>query len=256
MKRLIVAFGFPLLLVSTSQAVLVDFDNFDYADGSSLIDSPKWANHSGTSGDLLVSGGEAVVQHGTPSEDANLAFSTLTSGSVYFGLTFSVDDLGAPYSGTDNEYFAHFKDSGFGFVGRVDIVAPGSSGDFSVGIASFSSTADATWGSDLTFDSDYRLVVKYDIDADQAQLWINPTAESDTSILGAAGTQPTSVEAFALRQSDSSENETLRVDGLVIGTTFNDTIAAVPEPSSFLLGGLVCSVLVVNIARRRMQVAV
>ena len=84
-----------LALGPSAQAALVASDNFDYADGSSLTDSANWANHSGTDGDLLVSGGQAVVQHGTPSEDANIGFASV-GGTIYFGLDFSVDDLGAP----------------------------------------------------------------------------------------------------------------------------------------------------------------
>ena len=48
-------------------------DDFAYADGS-LTSNAKWARFSGTVGDLLVSGGQAVVQHGTPSEDAQAVF--------------------------------------------------------------------------------------------------------------------------------------------------------------------------------------
>jgi hypothetical protein len=43
------------------------------------------------------------------------------------------------------------------------------------------------------------------------------------------------LDSFALRQSDSSSNETITVDNLVITTS----VMAVPEPSSFALLGLV-----------------
>ncbi len=227
------AFG----MISMNAAVIA-FDNFDYADGS-LVGNGGWAGHSGTAGDLLVSSGQVVVEHGSPSEDANLAF-TPVAGVVYYGLDFTVDDLGAPYSGTDNEYFAHFR-QGTNFSARLDIVAPTGGGDFTVGIASDESTADTIWATDLMFGTTYRAVVSYDQDANIAELWIDATFETDTSILGEDRSDPgDSVSSFALRQSDSSENETVRVDGLVLGTTFDDVVNAIPEPSAiaFILLGM------------------
>ncbi len=201
-------------------------DDFTYADGS-LVGNGEWTNHSGNLGDLLVASGQAVVQHGTPSEDANLEFQPV-SGDIYFAFDFSVDDLGMPYSnvGTDFEYFAHLMASGGSFSARVDIVPPSASGDYSVGIGSVSSTADATWATDLMYDTTYRVTVRYNQDTNIAELWINASSESDTSILGADETDPgNSITQFALRQSDSDENETIRVDNLIISETFDGTLS-------------------------------
>ncbi|MBC3845433.1 T9SS type A sorting domain-containing protein [Winogradskyella echinorum] len=198
-------------------------DDFTYADGS-LVPNGGWSNHSGNAGDLLIASGQAVVQHGAPSEDANIQF-TPVSGVVYYAFDFSVDDLGAPYSnaGTDYEYFAHFMQGTSGFSARFDIVPPSGAGDFTVGIASDESTADATWATDLTYDTTYRAIVGYNQDTNIAQLWIDATVQGDTSILGEDRADPgTSVDAFALRQSDSDENETIRVDNLVISQNFSD----------------------------------
>ncbi|NVJ89823.1 MAG: T9SS type A sorting domain-containing protein [Flavobacteriaceae bacterium] len=198
------------------------FEDFSYADGS-LTNNPLWNGFSGTSGDLLVESGQAVVQHGTPSEDAQIQFESV-SGNIYYALDFTVVDPGNPIPGTDNEYFALFKDSGFGYVGRLDIVPPTSSGDFSVGIASDGSTADSVWATDLSYGVKYRATVKYDQVNDIAQLWIDATLETDTSILGADLEDPgRTVIAFALRQSDSDLNEKILVDNLKIGTTFSET---------------------------------
>jgi len=237
MKRLIFAGFLCAGLVANASATVIVYDNFDYADGS-LVGNGGWANHSGILGDMLVSSGQVVVQHGTPSEDANVAFSAV-SGTIYYGIDFSVGNLGAPYTaGGDYEYFAHFRE-GFNFSGRLDIVPPSSSGDFSVGISSQSSTAEAVWATDLSYDTFYRAVVGYDQDANIAELWINPAVAGDTSILGADGTDPgDTVVSFALRQSDSTENETVFVDNLVVGTTFEDVVTAVPEPGTLALLGL------------------
>lgn len=217
-----------LPLISNGQ-VLVS-EGFSYADGS-LVGNGGWAKSSGTAGDFLVSSGQAVVQHGTPSEDVKLAF-TPVNGDVYVGFDFSVDDLGAPYSGIDNEYFAHLD-----LKAKMDIVPPSGGGDFSVGIASSSNTADATWASDLTFGTSYRAIIKFDQLTGTAQLWISPTASTDTSISGATGSAAT-VKEFELRQSDSSKNETIRVDNLMVGQTFDDVVTFVASTTPELsIGG-------------------
>lgn len=225
-----------VLLGASANASVLVFDNFDYPDGS-LVPNGGWANHSGTLGDMLVSGGQVMVQHGVPSEDAHLDFAAV-SGKVYYGINFSVDDLGHAYSGTDNEYFAHFRE-GFNFSGRLDVVEATNGGDFSVGIASDDSVADAVWATDLSYGVTYRAVVEYDQDTNQAQLWIDAMFSTDTSIFGDDQTDPgDSVTSFALRQSDSSENELVRVDGLVVGTSFEDVVNPVPVPGSAMLLGL------------------
>jgi len=230
MKKLYFLLFFLITSLSFGQVIVSD--DFNYPDGS-LVPNGGWVTHSGTAGDLLVSSGLAVVQHGTPSEDANLPF-TAISGNIYYALDFSVDDLGAPYSnvGTDYEYFTHFKE-GNNFSARLDIVPPTGSGDFSVGIASDESTADAVWATDLTYGVTYRAIVRYDQDNNIAELWIDASVSTDTSILGEDRADPGDVIVeFALRQSDSDENETIRVDNVVVGATFEDVVNPVTSTTT------------------------
>ncbi|MBT8289042.1 MAG: T9SS type A sorting domain-containing protein [Flavobacteriaceae bacterium] len=217
-------------------AILPLFDDFTYPDGS-LVPNGGWASHSGTLGDLLVSSGQAVVQHGAPSEDVNLAFAPV-AGNVYFGIDVTVNDQGTPIPGTDNEYFAHFKDSGFNFAARLDIVPPTGGGDFTFGISSANSTADAVWATDLSYGVSYRVIVRYNQDENIAELWIDASSESDTSILGIDEANPGDViESFALRQSDSDLNESILVDNLVVSETFNEATLSIGslEANSFKL---------------------
>ncbi len=202
-------------------------ETFTYADGS-LVGNSQWETTSGNAGDFLVASGQAICEHGTPSEDVALPFAAVT-GDVYYAFDMSVADLGAPYVGTDNEYFAHFRSSG-GFVAQLDIVEPTVGGDYTLGIATASSTAQAIWASDLSYDTVYRVVVRYDQDLSIAELWVDPTSESDTSILGNDETDPgETLLSFAMRQSDSSENETITIDNLVIAEDFNQTTLSTPS---------------------------
>ena len=192
-------------------------ENFTYIDGS-LVGNSSWKTSGGTARDLLVNSGKAVVQHGTPSEDVVLPIIAV-SGTIYFGFDFSVIFQMAPISGADNEYFALLK--GSSFRAKVDIVPPSSTGDFSVGIATVANTANSVWATDLSFDTDYRIIVKYDQDLNIATLWIDAASEGDTSILGEDAADPgTSISSFGLRQSDSSTNEGVLIDNLKISETF------------------------------------
>ena len=206
------------------QLMLPLYDDFSYADGS-LTANPNWTGFSGNDGDLLVTSGQALVQHGTPSEDANIAFSSVT-GDVYYAFDFSVNDPGGIITGGDYEYFAVFKDDGFGFRARIDIAEALNGGDFTVGISSTGSTADAVWPTDFSFGTTYRATVRYNQDTNIAELWIDASTETDTSILGADEADPgTTITQFALRQSDSSLNEGILIDNLAITQSFDATLS-------------------------------
>lgn len=199
-------------------------DNFSYSNGS-LISASSWSTFSGTEGDLIVTDGQALVQHGTPSEDASVAFNSVV-GSIYYAFDFTVNAAEA-ISGGDYEYFSLLKDDGNNFRGRLDIVNANTEGnDFTVGISTKGSTADTVWASDLSFGNTYRATVKFDQDTNIAQLWIDASSESDTSISGNDETDPgTTITQFGLRQSDSSVNESILVDNLNIAQTFNETLS-------------------------------
>ena len=215
---------FTFLICALSFGQVLVSDDFTYADGP-LVLNPGWANHSGTAETLLVSSGQAVLlMDNTASEDANLAFTPVT-GIIYFGLSFTVTAPGA-YVGGDDEYFAHFKDSGFGFKGRIDVVAPTGGGDYTIGLATSSSTAEVSWATDLTFGQTYRATVEYDQDNDIARLWIDASSSSDTSISGTAAGGPASMEAVAIRQSCSATDEVITVDNLIVAQSFNETLSS------------------------------
>lgn len=211
-----------------AQTVLVNED-FSYADGS-LVGNGGWANHSGTAGDLLVSSGAAVVQHGTPSEDANIMFSEVSDGELCAAFDIVVND-DTVMGGTDFEYFAHFLTRGsFDFTSRVDVQAPTGAGDYTLGISSSSSTAEATLTQDFNYGDTVSVLLSYDFATGLGGLTV-----AGESIVGTTNAGRASLDAFALRQSDSSNNETVTVDNLVV--TYKPEV--VPEPTSLALIGMV-----------------
>ena len=81
-------------------------EGFDYADGSLTTVSSDWTRHSGTEGQIQVSGGKITLTD-SQSEDVNrLIGTTVTTGTVFAGFDFSVSASNP--GGTDFEYFAHF----------------------------------------------------------------------------------------------------------------------------------------------------
>jgi hypothetical protein len=215
-----------LLIAGVAIAAIVASDDFSYPDGA-LVGNGTWVNHSGAIGDLLVSGGQVVVTHGAPSEDATLPFPVNAGGDLFFSFDFSVDDPGAPIGGPDFEYFAHFKDDGFGFRGRMDVQSPTGGGDYTVGISTTTSTAEAIYPIDLTYGVTYNVIVEYNQTDNFSRLWIDAASDTDMFIAGMVeGAPGTPITGFALRQSDSTTNETIRVDNLVISDDCTDIFSA------------------------------
>ena len=233
-----ILFTAVILSGSDAKAQVLLSEDFSYADGA-LVPNGGWTEYGNNQPeDLLVESGQALIRHGNATQDVNLSFTT-TPGTLYYGIDFSVDDRGTPFDTnfSDFEYFATFyngnNDTINNLSARLDIVSPSDTGDFTVGIASDDGTADATWGTDLNYGTTYRAIVSYDQADNVARLWIDAAVESDTSIVGTNQDTPGDVvSAFALRQTGSDAEETIRVDNLLVGTSFNDVVIGVPEPGS------------------------
>lgn len=245
MKRFLGSLVCLMLFAATLPAdVLID-EQFSYTDGAlTTVGAPFWTTHSGTAGQIQVSGG-AISLNDADSEDVNRQLaSAITSGQIFAGFDFSVT-AAAPASGDDYEYFASFGNGTTDFTSRVDVVNPSMTGDFTLGIAGAGSTADATFGSDLTFGTTYRAVIRYDRDSGISTLWVSPTSAASASIDSLADTND--VSGFYFRQSNSSVNETIGIDNLIVATTFDEAagLSVIPEPGSlavlslFGLAGLV-----------------
>jgi hypothetical protein len=70
------------------------------------------------------------------------------------------------------------------------------------------------------------VTVRYNQDDNIAELWVDAASETDTSILGVDEADPgNSIASFALRQSDSADNEGILVDNLRVTQTFDETLS-------------------------------
>ncbi|MEM1446280.1 MAG: PEP-CTERM sorting domain-containing protein [Planctomycetota bacterium] len=210
------------ILSGTACAVPIT-ETFSYTDGN-LVGNGGWTNISGTGDFIQVVSGQSVLSHGGGSrEDLGLPFgSDFTAGTVSASFDLIVTDDSA-ISGTDSEYFAHFSNAGSAFVARLDVVPGGSGGDYTLGIATFSSTAEATLPVDFTFGTTVPVQLTFDLDTGLADLTVGTDSVASTTVsLGET------INMFNLRQSNSSSDETITIDNLRI----------LPEPGTFALAGL------------------
>jgi hypothetical protein len=243
-----------VLAVWPLRAAVVLDEPFDYPDGSLItVSGGRWSSHSGTAGQVDVAAG-AVRLTQAETEDVNALLGggpyAADSGAMLYAK-FTVRFTALPDgAGT---YFAHFKDATTsGFRCRVFASVNGAAeGKFRLGISEAANTTTAFFERDLSLDTPYVVVVRYDTATAASTLWVDPAAESDPAVSASDDAAPVSVVAFALRQSLSAGNGmgTLVLDDLRVATSFAELFGSVtdappqiltpPESQSVAAGGTV-----------------
>jgi len=230
-----------MVLAITAEAVVLFSDSFDYPDGALVtVSTNLWSHHSGSvTGEVTVASGRVLLSEAN-TEDVH----ALLTGQPYpasgatnvFYAGFKVKFTTLPSeSGT---YFAHFKDAGNGFRARIWALTSGSApGRFRLGLSSTSNAVvSVTCSLDLRLNTDYIVVTRLVNSNSVSTLWINPTAETDTSVSTSEGVSTFTVAGYAFREA--TDEGVLSVDNLKIGTTFADIIGSGPvaEPPTIVSG--------------------
>lgn len=208
---------------------------FAYPDGPITAPAASpWHHTSGTERQLNIQNGALLLRE-DHSEDvaANLAsgpFAADSGATLYaaFDLTAT-----APPSG-EGTYFAHFRDSGSNFRGRVFIAptADGQAGFYRIGISNSGKSSEAAFFPQLlTLGALYQVAVRYEVETASSTLWVDPTDEASESVGNADSASPKTITRFAFRQSISSGNGMgeLQIDNLVVASTLEEALAG---PSS------------------------
>lgn len=229
------------------------YEPFDYTANMNLISNPLWqdASTSTPPNDIQVvanddGGGNPIlgsfygptdlppftgnmVSLVANGSDPFIGFSDVTSGTVYASFTFHVTDM-SNAADPDGGYFAVFTEDG-SFRGRIWIVDtnPGEGLTYNLGLSTTSgSSSSIHTGFTANIAEPVFVVIGYDVDNDEAKLWVVPDATTfGTNTPPAANvTLATSATAkinrFLLRQDSTNETPAIDVDELRIGTTWAD----------------------------------
>lgn len=214
-------------------------DAFDYTAGANLSDDDAWTDvNSGdnivvAAGNLDYTGLQASTGNSiTFSEsgaEAFTQFADVTSGSVYASFLFKVTafQTNASPDLTDGGYFAGLASSTTAYDARLWVRPnPDTSGTtFDIGFGHESSSPAVTTGT-YNIDDVIFVVMSYDVDNGQTNVWVNPDASSfgttaPTATINTTDNFPaTEINTFIFRQDSDRETPFLQIDELRIDTSW------------------------------------
>ncbi len=199
-----------------AHATVLFSDSFSYADGAiTNVSGAVWVEHSSGTPCQVVSGQAQVSSSAAEDVHAALAGQPFSSGTLYASFTIKCTVL--PSSG--GSYFAHFNSSSFRCVVWAS-TANAAANKFRLGVGNTSS-ASASSGqlaTDLSTNTSYFVVVRYDVASGQSTIWLNPTSEGDPGVSALDAASFSNISNFSLRQA--SGMGTILVDNLIVATTF------------------------------------
>lgn len=239
------------------------YEPFDYTADTDLISHPLWqdASTSGTPNNIQVKAndnggggpvlgnfylstefpdqmGNMVSMSGSGS-DPYIGFDEQTTGTVYASFNFHVTDF-TGVGDDDGGYFAILAENG-SFRGRVwvrDVTADTTEEglQFNVGISTGSGSS-GTYHTTFTANlaEPVFVVMGYDLDNDELDLWVVPDATSfgtntppapNVTLTDATAT---GINRFLLRQDSSNETPAMNFDELRVGTSWSDVA---PSPAT------------------------
>ena len=248
MKKFGLLISFLLLTTQLvlGQSLLVD----DFTGTlSTNLTANGWVAHSGAGttpmtiaspgltylGYLSSGVGNATSASGT-GEDVNKAFTSTTSGSVYYSFMVNANP-----TTTTGDYSVHFcqssGSSAAGFFGRFFIQKDATT-NLRFGLSKATTSASFT-GYSYAMNTTYLIVVKYTFNTgtttdDGVYMWVNPTPGTTEptptiSIPTEASTDAVGLAAIALRQWNAGT--LARFDGIRVGTTWASVTPATGTPA-------------------------
>jgi hypothetical protein len=252
MKKLLL----PLMCLASgisysSGTILLTNDFSTYSSGN-LVGQSGWTQIGATSNlPLLVDAGKVSMQQGT-AQDASNAFTSTNSGSIYYfsQINFSAKGATADYP------LSLYQGGSYGARLYAKSLNTGYQLAWGGG-----TTAPTTFGVQLSLNTTYNIVMRYDIVAgaanDTGKLYVSQNSfNSDESLntpyqdvtTWTGGTELTSFSDAVIRQGSNSG--TLTVGQFNVATTFSEVIP-VPEPSTWALIGLGSALVLWRVKSRR-----
>jgi hypothetical protein len=228
------------LFTSAGRAEIIAADDFS-SDGALVGTTPDvggiWTafGAAGVEPIQVTDGAAHVLKAPATRESATIDWGTgLQAGeTVYVGFDVTVSPTGFVIN--DSDLFGAMDGPG-GLLSNFIWLTTHAQGDFTLGLA-LGNSLEMAWSDPLTLGQTYRVVQSYDYDSKLGSLWIDPTNESSTSIGNSPTTFSSPYEQYSwLQGRERSGNAAdIEIENFIVATTFNEA-AAVPEPSSLLLG--------------------
>lgn len=239
------------IMVRASTNILAA-DSFDYDTAGSLNTNSAfmWQTHSGTAGQMDVSGGRLnLASPSNDGEDMNLPLIgapwATNSGAVLY-YSYKAKWLSLP--GSVGTYVSHFMDTnsgiatGFGARVWASTNQATAADSFRIAIENGQGGTNYTglYPLDLQTNVEYTIVARFALSNGVATLWVNPISEggSSTNVTGTdlpntnAVVNPINVVAYAFRQSTTDGGYgTMQVDDLRVGLTFAAVTGLAPAPT-------------------------
>jgi hypothetical protein len=219
--------------VSPNLGVILS-ENFDYPDGLLMESSGyRWLVYSPApaSNDCWVASGKLTLSH-TNYDDVHAYFKDTvsfsgTSGAILYS-SFKVNFSQLPI-GSGGGYFAFFKETGNSqFRGRVFAQTNGAAaGKFRLAISNGGFTQQSL-PRDLSLDTEYVVVTRFNTVTGIATLWVNPSSPESENVSGVDFASATELFTYAFRQSNGDRVGTLTVDDLAVGTSWSDVVTYIP----------------------------
>jgi endonuclease/exonuclease/phosphatase family metal-dependent hydrolase len=240
---------FSLAFISTSLLAQLFNEDFKYSTGAPLT-ANGWTAHSGAgtnvikvvdgltySGLTTTSGAASLITSG---EDINRNFPAVKDGNVYvaFLANFSaVQDAG--------DYFLHLGPTTLSTIFRGKVFAKKSGIGFQVGVTKAGNTPNYA-ATVYELNKTYLFVLKYTLKSgsttdDEVVLYVNPTIAEKEPITAISVTPDmesdtnNDIGSIALRQGTAANAPTVKIDGIVVATKWEELFVKNDSPSITLI---------------------
>ena len=220
MKRLIIVAATASLVAAQAEVVLDE--SFSYDDGPIVLQAADTCkNHSGTEEQTEMVDGRLNLSQAA-SEDINAMlprgpYKKSGGGTMY--ASFDVEFTELPSGG--GSYFAHFKDKGTGYRGRIVAQAIGAEGGaLRIGVTSKGKVSTAVFDSDLHLETVYKVVIALNLADARTTLWVDPDGGMAGGVTTTDNGSGVDVTGFAFRQASSIG--AMLIDNLKVGTSLSD----------------------------------
>ena len=244
-KNIITVLCIAIIFVALSEVTHAEYylrDGFDYADGSLVtVSGGLWKTHSGTTGEIQVTQSRIYLDQ-AKSEDVNRLLESVIKTDKIVYASMNVEFSVLP-KGKDGSFFAHFKDKGSNFRGRVFACTNGvPNGKIKLGVSSGTSTASVFHSKLISLNEKHQIVIKYNSQNCETRLWIDPVDESDEFISSEDIASAVDIYSFAFRQNSGIGG--LYIDDLIVAGTFEEVVhvQGTESPPVFVLEPQDCEV--------------